>query len=142
MLNFGKPAFSNFHYANHIIEERAYLILSWEMKNAHQLKIKNSHYTSLLKSGSAYVAIKNDVRLLELVTSGTWRSTTYSLPIYPIKFIDAIAYSVTLITQFEANVIIPDPILTNPNLKISNFKVFSVRVPKLKNITNISYPNY
>ena len=74
LLTFNKPRFTILHYADFVINDRAYFLITWQFKSAYKLKIKSLNYTSFKANGSAYVLIPGEINQIDLVISNLWKS--------------------------------------------------------------------
>ncbi|TKC12761.1 hypothetical protein FA048_03845 [Pedobacter polaris] len=140
-FNFKSPVFSQLDYADYIVEGKCYLVFSWQMKNAFCLKIKNIKFKSILKSGSAYVALADNNDKIEVIVYGSWRSRKYSIKLKGVVIDDTIEFPVSMLTEFDAKLSIPNIKTKFSELKMNSFKAKIVETKQIKTIINISYPN-
>ncbi|RZK59193.1 MAG: hypothetical protein EOO91_05870 [Pedobacter sp.] len=140
-FNFKSPIFLNLNYADFIIEGKSYLVVSWEMKNAFRLKIKGLRFNSILKSGSAYLALIDDNETVEVIVYGSWRSQKYIVKLKRIVIDGTIEFPASMLTSFDAKLAIPNIKTEFFKLKLNSFKANIVQTIQIKNIINISYPN-
>ncbi len=131
----------NFDYVDYIIESKSYLVFSWQMKNAFRLKIEGLRFRSILQSGSAYLALPDNDETVEIIVYGSWRSQKYILQLKRIVIDDAIEFPVSMRTDFEAQLSIPNLKTKFSELKINPFKAKILETKQIKTIINISYPN-
>lgn len=141
IIVFGKPAFSRLDYADYIAEGKSYFVFSWSLKHAYRIKIKSAAFSSLLKSGSAYIAIDEERPELEITICGVWRSRNYFVKLKRISINSPIEFPATMKNGFEIKLILPVPELNFTKLKVETFKVNIVDRRHIKSIINISYPN-
>ena len=141
VFNFKSPIFSHLDYTNYIIEGKSYLVFSWQTKNAFRLKIKGLRFKSILKSGSAYLALPDNDEPVEVIVYSSWRSQKYIVKLKRIVIDDTIEFPVFMLTAFDAKLTIPDIKTKFSKLKLNSLKAKIVETKQIKTIINISYPN-
>lgn len=138
---FGKPIFSQLDYADYIIQSKGYFVFTWKIKNAYRLKIKSIGFKSVLKSGSAYIALHENDNQLEIIISGVWRSKNYLINLKRISINNSIDFPAVMCNNFEIKLNLPTPEPKLAKFKVDTFKVQIIDKKRIKSITNISYPN-
>lgn len=138
-FNFKTPIFSHFDYADYIVEGKSYLLFSWQMKYAYRLKINELMFKSLLQSGSAYIALK-DNDTVEIIVYGSWRSQKYIVKLKRFVIDDSIEFPASVRTGFGAKLNVPNIKTKFSKLKMNSLKAKIVDKNQIK-IINISYPN-
>jgi hypothetical protein len=76
LFNFDRPRFAQLRYTDVVINNKAYFLVSWKIEGGYKFKIKSLNYRSYKSSGSAYIAIPDDINAIELVISNLWKSDT------------------------------------------------------------------
>jgi hypothetical protein len=140
VFNFKNPIFSSLDYATYIVEGKSYLVFSWQMHNAFRLRIKRIRFKSILKSGSAYVALADSNDEIEIVVSNLWRAHKYLINLKRIVIDETIEFPVAMLTSFDAKLTIPNMKAKISNLKVNSFKANIVDDKQITRIINISYP--
>jgi hypothetical protein len=141
VFNLKTPIFSSLEYTNYIIQGKSYFIFSWTLKNAYNLKIKTVNYKSFLKSGSAYIAVKDNNDQIEIVISGSWKRQKHLIKLKQIVIDDTIDFPVAMHSSFDAKLTIPNIKTNFSKLKINSFKANIIDKNQIEKIINISYPN-
>ena len=79
LFNFARPRFAELQYTDVVIRNKAYFLVSWRIERGYKLAIKSLRYRSFKRSGSAYIAVPDNVEILELVISNLWRASSQSI---------------------------------------------------------------
>lgn len=74
LFNFDKPRFTELQYANFVISNKAFFLVSWKIDRGYKLSILGLHFSTYKAAGSAYIAIPDQLERLELIVSNMWSS--------------------------------------------------------------------
>ncbi|WP_152969737.1 hypothetical protein [Pedobacter sp. Hv1] len=111
------------------------------MKNAYQLKVKSANFTSILNSGSAYIALPGNNDQTTVIISNSWRNQKVLIKLKQIILCNPIEFSASINRSFVATITIPNPKSNFSSIKVNSFKAHIVNKTQIKTIINISYPN-
>lgn len=114
LFSFKRPVFITLKYVDCVFDDKTYLLIEWQMKNAYKLKIKELGYLSFRKNASAYMFIPGDVSKIKVRIANVWRSES--------EYLELKRTAITVQTDF--------------NLQ-PEFKTFNVSVAPFNNLNLI-----
>ncbi len=136
-----RPILTHLEHVDYIVEDKSYFALSWKMEHAYQLKIRTAGFISILKVGSAYMVLPENVAEIDIVISGAWKSQRYIIELKQIVIENKIDFPVKTNMDFKAKFNIQSPNLGFSNIKINSFNASILSKKQIKKIINITYPN-
>lgn len=134
LFNFDKPRFTELHYADFVISNKAFFLVSWKIERGYQLSILDLHFSTYKACGSAYIAIPDQLERLELVISNLWRSERKNISLirqtissqvdfFPVKQFEELTAGSVYMPQIMPNLKTPRPASKITHLQIPHFLI-------------------
>ncbi|NRF37754.1 hypothetical protein [Pedobacter foliorum] len=138
---FQKPRFLDLEYVDYVIGSKPFFLISWNIRYAYKVRVKNTKFSSLETHSSAYIAIPVETDVLEVIISNSWRSERQFIKLTRVVISDKIEFNMCLTGDLKkkTEVIMPSP-GTNP--KTITVKTLNTSIKNLSGtpkIINLKY---
>jgi hypothetical protein len=139
---FQKPRFLDLEYVDYIIGDKPYFLISWNIKYAYKIKVKNTKFSSLKKHSSAYIAIPSEIDILEVSISNCWRSERQFITLKRVLISDKIEFNIepTGDLKKRTEVMIPSLITSSKKVTINALNARIKNLTSEPKIINLKYP--
>lgn len=79
------PEIVELHYADYVISNKSYFLVSWKCRFGYKLSIKPMYSTYFRGSGSAYILIPAETDKLEVKFSNVWHSRIVQVNLFNVR---------------------------------------------------------
>lgn len=130
LFRFRPPEIIELNYADYIITNKSYFLVSWKSKYAYKLSIKPFYYTYYKSGGSCYIMIAPELESLEIKISNVWQSRKFEVKLHKTEI--TVPFEFSLASNFNewlsAKIRLPVPLPFSKKLVIRSTH------PKVKNL--------
>jgi hypothetical protein len=141
LFNFHKPSFVVLEYADFVISNKAFFLVSWKIERGYKLSIPGLHFSTYKSSGSAYIAVPDHIDQLELVISNFWKSGRKNIALisqtihsqvdfFPVKQFEELTAASMYMPQINPDLKTPQPGKKITDLHLPSFSIQTINLTR------------